>query len=86
MKTIYILIITSCFMLVPLRAQNETDALRYSQNFFGGTARSTAMGGAFGALGGDFASAAAQKTEEVQCVLDQGRCAILGNSKRLGEV
>jgi len=51
MKTIYILIITSCFMLVPLRAQNETDALRYSQNFFGGTARSTAMGGAFGALG-----------------------------------
>jgi len=57
MKTIYILIITSCFMLVPLRAQNETDALRYSQNFFGGTARSTAMGGAFGALGGDFSSA-----------------------------
>ncbi len=44
-------------MLVPLRAQNETDALRYSQNFFGGTARSTAMGGAFGALGGDFSSA-----------------------------
>ena len=57
MKTIYILIITSCIMLVPLRAQNETDALRYSQNFFGGTARSTAMGGAFGALGGDFSSA-----------------------------
>jgi len=57
MKTIYILIITSCFLLVPLRAQNETDALRYSQNFFGGTSRSTAMGGAFGALGGDFSSA-----------------------------
>jgi hypothetical protein len=57
MKTIYIFIIASCFMLVPLRAQNETDALRYSQNFFGGTARSTAMGGAFGALGGDFSSA-----------------------------
>ncbi len=57
MKTIYILIITGCFMLVPLRAQNETDALRYSQNFYGGTARSTAMGGAFGALGGDFSSA-----------------------------
>ena len=57
MKTIYILIITGCFMLLPLRAQNETDALRYSQNFFGGTARSTAMGGAFGALGGDFSSA-----------------------------
>jgi hypothetical protein len=57
MKKIYILIITGSFILVPLRAQNETDALRYSQNFFGGTARSTAMGGAFGALGGDFASA-----------------------------
>ncbi|MEE9460930.1 MAG: hypothetical protein V3V53_03815 [Bacteroidales bacterium] len=57
MKTIYIFIITGFFMLVSLRAQNETDALRYSQNFFGGTARSTAMGGAFGALGGDFSSA-----------------------------
>jgi hypothetical protein len=57
MKKIYILLITGSFMLVPLRAQNETDALRYSQNFFGGTARSAAMGGAFGALGGDFSSA-----------------------------
>ena len=36
--------------------QNETDALRYSQLFPGGTARFTAMGGAFGALGGDFSS------------------------------
>ncbi|MGL4598715.1 MAG: hypothetical protein ACRCYO_14455, partial [Bacteroidia bacterium] len=36
-----------------LQAQNETDALRYSRLGFGGTARSTAMGGAFGALGGD---------------------------------
>lgn len=57
MKTIYMLILTGCIMLVPLRAQNETDALRYSQNFFDGTARSMAMGGAFGALGGDFSSA-----------------------------
>ncbi|MCX6232158.1 MAG: outer membrane protein transport protein [Bacteroidetes bacterium] len=37
-------------------AQNEIDALRYSQLFYGGTARSTAMGGAFGALGADFSS------------------------------
>lgn len=37
-------------------AQNETDALRYSQLFPGGTARFAAMGGAFGALGGDFSS------------------------------
>jgi hypothetical protein len=38
-------------------AQNQVDALRYSETFAGGTARSTAMGGAFGALGGDFSSA-----------------------------
>lgn len=35
-------------------AQNEQDALRFSQTFSGGTARSLSMGGAFGALGGDF--------------------------------
>ncbi len=34
-------------------AQNETDALRYSRIGFGGTARYSAMGGAFGALGAD---------------------------------
>lgn len=43
--------------LTPLmQAQNETDALRYSQQFYQGTARSMAMGGAFGALGADFSS------------------------------
>lgn len=35
-------------------AQNEIDALRYSQLNFGGTARFSSMSGAFGALGGDF--------------------------------
>lgn len=35
-------------------AQNEIDALRYSQRLYGGTARFTSMAGAFGALGGDF--------------------------------
>lgn len=39
-----------------LQAQNELDALRYSQRFYGSTARSLSMGGAFTALGGDFAS------------------------------
>ncbi len=39
-----------------LYAQNEVDALRYSQMFLGGTARYTSMGGAFGALGGDFST------------------------------
>ncbi|MBN2683079.1 MAG: hypothetical protein JXR58_11265 [Bacteroidales bacterium] len=37
-------------------AQNEVDALRFSQNFAGGTARAMASGGAFGSLGGDFSS------------------------------
>jgi hypothetical protein len=35
-------------------AQNEIDALRYSQLSFGGTARYSAMAGSFGALGADF--------------------------------
>lgn len=36
-----------------LFAQNEVDALRYSQLRFGGTARFSSMAGAMGALGGD---------------------------------
>jgi hypothetical protein len=36
--------------------QDWVDALRFSEKFSGGTARSTAMGGAFGSLGADFAS------------------------------
>ena len=35
-------------------AQNQVDALRYSQMLYGGTARSLSMGNAFGALGADF--------------------------------
>ncbi|MGL5913883.1 MAG: OmpP1/FadL family transporter [Bacteroidales bacterium] len=34
-------------------AQNEVEGLRFSRTFHGGTARFTAMGGAFAALGGD---------------------------------
>jgi long-subunit fatty acid transport protein len=37
-------------------AQNEVDALRYSRLDYGGTARSMAMGNAFGALGGDIST------------------------------
>ena len=37
-------------------AQNEMDALRYSQLQYGGTARFSAMGGAFGSLGGDMST------------------------------
>jgi long-subunit fatty acid transport protein len=39
-----------------LYAQNVDDALRYSQLFYGGTARFMSMGGAFTALGGDLSS------------------------------
>lgn len=39
-----------------LSAQNEQDALRYSFIQTGGTTRSISMGGAFGAVGGDFSS------------------------------
>lgn len=37
-------------------AQNEVDALRYSRSSILGTARYSAMGGAFGALGGDMSA------------------------------
>jgi hypothetical protein len=56
MKRAYIIFAASLFLLAAAQAQSEVDALRYSQNFYGGTARSMAMGGAFGALGGDFSS------------------------------
>ncbi|MEI6348434.1 MAG: hypothetical protein WCP69_10860 [Bacteroidota bacterium] len=39
-----------------LFAQNEIEALRYSQMFWGNTARSAGVGGAFGAVGADFSS------------------------------
>jgi hypothetical protein len=37
-------------------AQIPSDALKFTQTFNGGTARFVSMGGAFGALGGDFSS------------------------------
>lgn len=42
--------------ITEVKAQNELDALRYSQTDVLGTARYSAMGGAFGALGGDMSS------------------------------
>jgi hypothetical protein len=41
-----------------LHAQDESDALRFSYPLPGGTARSSALAGAFGALGGDLSAAA----------------------------
>lgn len=48
--------ITCLFYPLSSMAQNEIDALRYSRQTFGSTARSLSMGGAFGALGADFSS------------------------------
>ena len=52
------LVYTLSFLFVAgsLFAQDLTDALRYSNYHISGTARSAAMGNAFGALGGDFTS------------------------------
>jgi hypothetical protein len=54
-KTIFSAIL-ALFLTGNAIAQNETEALRYSQMYWGGTARSTAVGGAFGAVGADFSS------------------------------
>jgi len=40
-----------------VRAQTADDALRYSQNFYEGSARNMAMGSAFSVLGADFSAA-----------------------------
>lgn len=56
MKKLCMTFIAVLLAINPVLAQNEMDALRYSQVFPGGTARFSAMGGSFGALGGDFSS------------------------------
>lgn len=56
MKKLFFTIIIILTAITTSIAQNEIDALRYSQLYYGGTARSTAIGGAFGALGADFSS------------------------------
>lgn len=48
-----LLLIIAVFVCAPLFAQDEVEALRFSRNDLQGTARGQAMGGAFGALGGD---------------------------------
>lgn len=42
-------VLISCSVI----SQNDIDAIRYSQTYFGGTSRSKAMAGSFGALGAD---------------------------------
>ncbi len=52
-KIFFILMILSG---VSVFGQNTEDAARYSQDIVSGTARFSAMGGSFGAIGGDFSS------------------------------
>jgi hypothetical protein len=56
MKNIIGVIAISVLGMQSVLAQNEFDALRYSQIDVLGTARYSGMGGAFGALGGDMSS------------------------------
>jgi hypothetical protein len=53
MKKLVISISIATALSSALNAQNQVDALRYSQTIYGGTARYVGMGGAFGALGAD---------------------------------
>jgi len=48
------LLILALLISFSAQAQNELDAFRYSNNSMFGTARSTALSGAMGSLGGDF--------------------------------
>lgn len=53
-KYLSILILGLC--ITSVEAQDASDALRYAQDNLNGTARFRAMGGAFGAIGGDISS------------------------------
>jgi hypothetical protein len=50
------LVIALAISTITINAQNEIDALRYSTQNLSGTARYSAMGGAFGSLGGEFSA------------------------------
>ena len=52
-----IILVLIFFASIGLFAQNELDAFRLSQVYYGGTARSMGMAGSFGALGGDLSTA-----------------------------
>jgi len=56
MKKINIIIAIFTLITFSVKAQNEIDALRYSNIDFGGSARFVALGGAFGALGADIST------------------------------
>jgi len=55
-RNIIILLGLSILGFQNIKAQNEIDALRYSQTYVSGTAKSLGMAGAMGAIGGDFSA------------------------------
>jgi long-subunit fatty acid transport protein len=57
MKTHYYIVIMALFLAMSLSAQDQSQAIRFSHLNPQGSARYNAMGGAFGAIGGDFSSA-----------------------------
>ncbi|MFV7236347.1 OmpP1/FadL family transporter [Flavobacterium sp. ZB4R12] len=52
----YLFLLLTGFTFSAAQSQETTDAIRYAQDNLNGTARFRAMGGAFGALGGDLSS------------------------------
>lgn len=58
MKKIFLIFIIGLITNTLLYSQYVDNALKFSSNDYGGTARFIGMGGAFGALGGDFSSIA----------------------------
>jgi len=52
----YLFLLLTGFTFSTAQSQETTDAIRYSQDNLNGTARFRAMGGAFGALGGDLSA------------------------------
>ncbi|MBC8319464.1 MAG: hypothetical protein H8E34_01945, partial [Bacteroidetes bacterium] len=53
----YSIILVLALLSITAYPQFAEDALRFSQNYYQGTARTMAVGGAFGALGADFSAA-----------------------------
>ncbi len=56
MNTIRMIALSVLGLATSAYAQNENDALKYSQAYTAGTARAQGAGGAFGAVGADFSS------------------------------
>lgn len=70
MKKIFLVSALS-LLATAMQAQDITDALRYGNNNISGTARFRAMGGAFGALGGDLSALSVNPAGSSVFVKDQ---------------